>query len=382
MTLDELTTPITADQWKASIYDVMYRVGLNTTTWKPGAVVRTIVTATAIMLASLSKLIALIAGSGFLDLSTGPWLTLLARYQYGVERQPATFATGQVTITNSGGGIYEYDPGDLVFINATTRKTYRNTGSVSIGSLATVTIGIQAIEAGTGSTAQPGAINLFETPELGLSVTNAYSVVGIDEETDAALRVRCVEKLYTLGVAGAREAYSYWAKTITREDGSQTGVTRVKVSDGSAVGHVTVTIATATGAATAEDLARVDSELRRLVLPAGATLTTQNATALPISVACEVWVRGSTMTQAEVQNAITVSVREEIKSLDIGGELVATGSDQGYVFTDTIVKAIRTTTGINSTHAVLQTPATNVALGATQVAVLSGSVTITGFHQL
>lgn len=381
MTLDELTTPITADQWKASIYDVMYRVGLNTTTWKPGAVVRTIVTATAIMLASLSKLIALIAGSGFLDLSTGPWLTLLARYQYGVERQPATFATGQVTITNSGGGIYEYDPGDLVFINATTRKTYRNTGSVSIGSLATVTIGIQAIEAGTGSTAQPGAINLFETPELGLSVTNAYPVVGIDEETDAALRVRCVEKLYTLAVGGAREAYSYWAKTTTRIDGSRTGVSRTRISDGSTVGHVTVTIATSTGAATAEDLARVDSELRRIVLPAGATLTTQNASALPIAVACEVWVSAPTMTQAEVNAAITSSVVTFLYSVPIGGKPLVHGG-QGYVFRDMLEAAIVNTPDINVVHVTIATPSDSVAVGDTQVPVLNGSVTLTGFHQV
>ena len=123
VTLDELTTPVTVDEWKTSIYSVMGRVGVDTTSWKPGAVVRTIVTAVSIMLAALSVLIAAIAAGGFLELATGMWLTLLARYQYGVERQEATRATGQVTITNSGGGIYDFDPEDLVVLHATTQKS-------------------------------------------------------------------------------------------------------------------------------------------------------------------------------------------------------------------------------------------------------------------
>ena len=94
--------------------------GTKTTNWKPGAVVRTIVAVLAFVLAAFSVLTSLLAKSGFLELSSGAWLTLVARYVYGVERDTGSFATGFVTLDNAGGGVYSGDPDDLLFTNPTT----------------------------------------------------------------------------------------------------------------------------------------------------------------------------------------------------------------------------------------------------------------------
>lgn len=380
VTLDDLTTPITVDEWRTSIYDVMARVGTNTTSWKPGAVVRTIVTAVAIMLAALSVLSAFIAKGGFLELATGAWLTLLAKYQYGVERQEATFATGQVTITNGGGGVFDFDPEDLIVLNPTTHKTYKNVSAFHLGAGpgATITIDIISTESGTDSNSNPGAITEFETPYLGLTVTNTAAAVGLDEEADAPLRVRCIEKIYTLAF-GSRESYSYWGKTIKRENGEVIGVTRTRVSDGSIYGHVDVTVATATGVVPPADLTRIDSELRRIALPAGATLTTQSATAHAVAVTCEVWV-SSTMTQVEAQAAIEAAVNSFISSQPIGG-VILSGS-QGYLFLDALRAAISNTPDLGVLHVTFTSPAADVAIGSLEVATFSAPFTLTAYHQV
>ena len=86
VSIDDLTTPVTRDEAKASIYDAMGTVGVSTTAWRPGAVVRTMVAAIAILFAACTSLMAKIAKSGFLEFAVGTWLTLVARHVYGVER--------------------------------------------------------------------------------------------------------------------------------------------------------------------------------------------------------------------------------------------------------------------------------------------------------
>ena len=77
--LDDLTTPLTVDECKAAIYATIEARGTSTTAWEPGAVARTIIAGVSIVLAAMSVLIALIAKSGFLSLSEGDWLTVVAR---------------------------------------------------------------------------------------------------------------------------------------------------------------------------------------------------------------------------------------------------------------------------------------------------------------
>ena len=120
--LEDLTTPLTIAQVETAFYDGMAARGVDTTSWKPGAVVRTLVLIFAIITAALSRLIALLAKSSFLDDSSGDWLTIVARKTYGVERITGTFASGYVTLTNAGAGVYSGDAGDLVCSNSSTGR--------------------------------------------------------------------------------------------------------------------------------------------------------------------------------------------------------------------------------------------------------------------
>lgn len=330
--LDELTTPMTTEEARASIYDVLSRTGVTTTTWKPGAVVRTIVSALAIVLAALSTMQARIARMGFADLSEGEWLTLVARYAYGVERITATFATGLVRIDNASGAVYDLGAGDLVVSSPTTGRTYRSTSAVTIGALATnVLVPVAAEVAGAGGTAAPSTVTALVTTLTGLSVTNPSAIIGQDEESDAALRARCAAKLGSLSPDGAADAYRYVATTATDADGVSLGITRVRtIPDG--VGGVDVYVATASGAVTSTPLATVADAIEAQCVPLCVTARTHSAVAKNINVTATVWVRSSSgLSSAQVQALVQTALAEYLASVPIGGEVISPASGKVYV---------------------------------------------------
>src|SRR6185369_13530697 len=133
----DLLKPISLDAWKSSIVYVAGALGLKTENWAEGGYTRTLVALFAQLIKTSGDVVRLIAASGFLDTAEGDWLTLLAKQLYNVDRIQATTAkaVGGITLTNGGGGLYVFDPGDLIVAHAFTGKTYRNTtgGTLSPG---------------------------------------------------------------------------------------------------------------------------------------------------------------------------------------------------------------------------------------------------------
>lgn len=381
MTLDELTTPLTPAQIEEHIYAAIAARGVSTTGWKDGAVVRTLITAIAIVLGGLSELQAAIARGGFLELATGPWLTLVARYVYGVERNSGTFARGEVTLDNTGGGVYAGDPGDLIVVNSAKGKSYRNTASFSVGAFETgVTIPIQAIEIGSESTASPGQINQMETVLLGVTVTNAAAVVGTDEETDVELRTRCRESTGALSPNGPRDAYAYIAKSATAADGSPLGVTRVRtVADG--YGGVTAYVATATGAVSGGDVAIIQGEIERKAGPLAITPTVVSATAVPITVAYELWVLDSSgLSTSQIEEDVASALISLAASTPIGGDII--GASPGRLHLQAIEAAISKAVDGYLVDLVTSVPAGDVTLAIDEVPVLGGGSITATIHEV
>jgi len=256
-TLDELVTPLTSAEAETAIYSALAARGVTTTTWKPGAVVRTIIAGVAIVLAALSELQALLAQSAFLDFAEGAWLTLVARYFYETERGLGTFAAGNVTLNNSAGGVFSVAVGDLIVANGTSGKAYRNTAAFSIAAMQTgVIVPVEAVEIGSGSSSAAGTVTTMVTTMTGVSCTNAGALIGLDEDSDATLRSRCRSKWSTLGTGSTAPAFEYYARAASSE------VVRVSVREHdnlgvSADGHVTVILATASGAVSAAAIAAV-----------------------------------------------------------------------------------------------------------------------------
>lgn len=382
--LSDLTTPATSEEVKAKIYEVLAVIGVTTTTWKPGAVVRTMIAATSIVLAAFSRLQALIARSGFLELSSGPWLALVAKYVYGEDKRYATFAEGSETLINSGGGVYVLDVDDLILQNPETGKTYRNTEAITLGALATITITIRATEAGAASTSAPGAISTISTPPLvGVTCTNALAVIGLDDEEDPALRVRCAEKLGSLSPFGPWDAYGFAARNARRLDGSSVGVTRVRTSkDG--YGNVFLYVATASGAVTGTveqldtDLGVVDDAIQKLAAPLAVRGVTRSATNVVVPVTYRAWAYNTSgLTEDEITAAIEKRLVSFMPAQPIGGNVI---EGVGRLYVD----ALRTTIGAalpQLFHVELISPAADVVLTLDQVPVL-GAITPVAITQV
>ena len=380
--LDDLTTPLTVDECKAAIYATIEARGTSTTAWEPGAVARTIIAGVSIVLAAMSVLIALIAKSGFLSLSEGDWLTVVAREIYSTTRIEAVFATGTVTIDNASGNVYSIAAGDLILLNTTTGATYRNTATVNIGSAETgVSAAVQADQHGSAGAAAAGQIDDLVTAYLGLSVTNEAAIIGTDAESDPALVERAQEQVGSLSPNGPGDAYSYFAKGAVRAaDGTSVGVTRVKATpDGN--GDVDVLVATAVGAVTGDwddpdtDLGAVHLAMELNAVPLGVTLSTASATATTVNVVAELWIDERL---ADDDDAITASVMARLTTLmattPIGGVVIPPAG--GKLYLQAIEAAISAAVSGYLVDLEVATPAADASVTSTHALVM-GTLSLT-----
>lgn len=343
--IDDLTTPVTRDEAKASIYDALGTVGVNTTAWRPGAVVRTIIAVVAILFSACTRLIAEIAKAGFLEFSTGLWLTLVARHVYGVERLEATFGTGTLTLVNTGGGVFDVDPEDLIVRNPTTDKTYTNSAFFHLGAGGSVTITIVAQESGSPSTSAVGAITDFVTPLANVTCSNPTAVVGADEEEDGALRIRCREVLGARSANGPADAYASIARGAKRADGSSIGVTRVRpVKDG--FGNVYVYLANTTGTVLGDpedistDLGIINDQIQRYAAPLSVTAHTLGATPLAVAVTYRVWLLDTSgLSHAQLEALIEQALGKYLAAIPIGGYVIP--GEPGRIYFDDMKAAIK-----------------------------------------
>ncbi len=383
--IDELVQPLTAAQVETAIYAAMSGRGLTTSDWKPGAVVRTIVTALAIVLAALTVLIAFIAKSGFLEFAQDEWLDLVATHVYGTTRIQEAFATGIVRVTNTtgAGSFISVQPGDLVVKNA-AGKTYRSTAVFSLAATPGVyaDVPVRADEAGSASSTGAGTITTFVTTFVGCSVTNAVALVGSDVEKNEALRARARAKTGVLSPNGPRDAYSYLARSAKRANGTAIGVTRVRcIPDG--VGGIDVYVADADGVVTGTvgdentDLGIIDRDIQEQAVPLCITARLHSATTTTIGVNYELWVDSAIgLTEAELETAISAALAKYLGDVPIGGELLP-AVDGGYVYRSAIAAAITSVVGLERLLRLdLTAPAGNTSISATQAPLL-GSVSAT-----
>lgn len=382
--LADLTTPSTRQEVQASIYRVFGVLGVNTTSWGAGAVVRTLTVGVSATISVFSQLQAEIVRSGFLDLATNDWLTLVAKYVYGVLRNEATFAAGTVTLHNTGGGIFIVDAGDLIVATPTTPdpksgKTYRNDAAFVLGAGATVVVPITAIEAGADSNAGAGDITVLVTTLLAVTATNANALVGLNTESDPALRQRCSEKLGSLSPMGPWDAYAYAARNAHRSTGEPCGVTRTRtLKDG--FGNVTLVAANASGGITgtignlATDIGAVDEAVQQLAAPFAVTAHTEGAGTVSQVVTYELWAYNTSgLNDAQIADTVKAALETFTAKQPIGGNTLLPSDTTGYVWRDAFVATIAAALP-QIFHVIVTAPAADVPLTLSQVMTL-GAVT-------
>jgi hypothetical protein len=295
ISIEELLVPVTGDQQLEKFLTSLEALGLKPRAWREGGSLRTILRIVADAYAGFATSMLGFVRAGFLETSSGGWLTMLAYYVYGVSRIEATLATGQVTIVNGGGGVYSGGTaipiGGLTVANATTKKTYTNVAIVSLNPGDTLTIDVIATEYGSASSAIPGAVTTLITVLPGVTCTNVAAIAGSDAEKDPDLRTRCKNRLSIISGLGPRGAYSYAIRSAVRGDGSPVDINRESVSPSSSTGIVTIYVASPAGAPLLTDLPFVSASIEKYARPDTVTVSLNAAVPVAFSKTLTVWAR-------------------------------------------------------------------------------------------
>jgi hypothetical protein len=360
MTLDQLTTPITVNEAKDSIYTALGTAGITTTQWGSGAVVRSLIYVFALMLSVVSQVTAYVARSGFTAFARGDWLTNTAKYVYGVDRIEATYAAGTLRLSNTGGGVYSLAARALIVKRATvnsdgTKPEYVNQSSFTLGagSVAVPTvldISILAIEPGTRSSALAGTITEFTTPLLKVTCTNLADILATDQEDDSQLALRCGNKLGSLSPFGPYDAYTYAATTAVTTSGASSGITRLGMNaDG--FGNIYIYAATATGSSTGvtsdpnTPLGAAWLAMQNKALPIGTDMILINAAGTSFTLTYDVWIYSTAQkTSTEIAAAILAAVNTSIYHTPVGGNKTSSVAfTNGTYYLDDLKTAIFST---------------------------------------
>lgn len=372
LSIDQLTTPLTQDAVRADFVGRLVGLGIPADKWRKGGALSVMLTVTAAVFAGFTTLLAAAIKSGFLDFAEGPWLTLVAFYVYGVSRVEATFATGQVQLTNSGGGLYTLAAGAYQVENPTTGKVYANTSPFTLNPSSTLQIDIQAVEIGAASSSPAGTITAQQTSLLGVTVTNLTDVVGTDAEGDATLQQRCRDKLATLSGKGATGAYRYAVLSALRPDGTPVDINRVAKYADPDTGIVTLYAASPSGAPTTLDLGFASDNVEKLARPDTDRFDLFAATPIVLAASLVVWAtRTDGVSASDLQSEIQAALDAAVEIYPIGG-IPQPPSTAGFLyasFIDGVVKSVHP-----SIYAV--SGATDLPLTVGEVATLSVSIDV------
>jgi uncharacterized phage protein gp47/JayE len=331
----DLLATVALDEWKARIIAVANAVGLKTENWSEGGYTRTLVAVFSQLYKTAGDVVRIIAGSGFLDEAEGNWLEFLAKNLYGVDKIKATEAAAPnaLVLTNGGGGLFTYDPLDIVVAHQDTGATYRNTtgGTLNPGIGQTLTLDLEAEEPGTDSNAGIGTITVMVTTSLGVTCTNVVALAGLDAESDPELRERCRDSVAALAIGGIKKAYEFFAKTATDEDGNSVGVSRVKVATAAGDGTLTVYIAGPGGALGGPEVAVVQGVFDEEVTPYGLDATAVSASDLSVTAPGTIWIPSSLgLDTATARQAVFAALEAYVEALPIGGVVITPTAGRVY----------------------------------------------------
>lgn len=347
LTIEQLFTPKTRDEVLEEMLVIADALSFPARSWQPGSIARTILVIVAQVVSNLTILRVEFARSGFLDWARGGWLTVLAAYIYGVDRQLATFADGFITLTNVGDQSHDWEPGELHFAHAITGRTYTvqdgagGTYGPALAPGESRTYAILADEAGSASTAAPGAITIMVTPLPGVTASNGLALVGFDDELDEPLRARCREKLGSLSPNGAADAFSFIVKSDSPRFDPQPAqrITRTKTYLGSD-NEVHTLVANAGGDASA-DVPLLQARVDRWTSPIPFTSIVESAYSITIDVVGTMFVKGTTMTEAEINAKLASAFTTFFSGFPIGGYDTTGAGEEGMGYLDTdAIKAI------------------------------------------
>ena len=356
------------EQTKEVIYAFALTVAeateLDTTSWRTGDPTRSLFWVVSELFESLESVSAGFIRAGFLEWATGKWLRILARQVYGYDPDDATYGACTCLLTNAGGGVFDFEAGDLVARSSENGKTYRNTTAGTLDSLGTLELQFAADEAGSASNAAIGEIDELVTTYLGVTIENTTACIGRDDEPEASIKANCKGKIAALSPNGPAEAYTYVALNEALTGDSET--TRARAFADSDTNDVLLVLAGDAGGVSGTAVTAVEAACLTWCTPSTTTLTTQSADEVSFDVDYEIWIYESVnLTEDEIKAAIEDAIVAEVGRRPIGGDRKA-GDTAGKIYADRIQAVIETTYD-EFTFAVEMTGVVDVDLTDTQV---------------
>lgn len=274
LTIQQLITPMTTAQARASLVTVLQGLGLQPQNWAPGGIASSILTGAATLISLLSTQLANAIAQMWNPTATGAGLRMLSTFFYGVTPPSATFATGSYTLVNSGGGVYTYQAGQAFFSQPGGAVLYTNVAAFTLNANSTISITIQATTVGSPGNANPGTITNLVTAMLGVTGSNPAAVIGIDAPSDAAVRKLNTDSISVRGNAfGPRGAYAYAISVaVDSVSGDPVNVNRVSVSPSSHTSTVTIYVAAPSGTIPTTNLEGMAASIDLLARPDAITV--------------------------------------------------------------------------------------------------------------
>lgn len=366
---------------KAEIYryalGIATSIGLPVSSWQAGDPTRAQFFIEAEFLESLEAQRVGFTGSGFLDFAVGIWRPVIAKQGFNVDIPEASSATTTVTLTNTSGGVYDVDPGDLTLKNTTTGKTYHSTTGGHLpaklaGVNGTLDITVVADEPGSDSSAGAGEIDALVTTLGTVTCSNALAAIGVDEQDWSITKQQCLDKLGPLSPNGPKEAFAFVARNAALT--GTNAITDARVYGDSEFGEVTVYLRGPSGAVAEADRALVETAILKNATTLCVTPTVLSCTNVVVAITYSLNLyKSSNKTAAEAAADIEVALEALFAARPIGGDIAAPATGKLYrsLIESTILRVFP-----KAFNVVVSLPAGDTPLLKNEVAAL-GTVTPT-----
>lgn len=347
LTLQQLITPVTEDEALATALEILKQMGFQSTSWQSGSAQLILVRLFSRVWSTLTTVIAQIAAGGFTSLATGAYMTLVAKYIYNLDRNPASSTIGKIRLTNSAGApTHTFAAGDIIIADAvngaTVYHSFTNTEGGTLNPGTYLDIEFKADVPGVGSNIAPNVTLYLWTPSyVGMTPTNpAYgtsntwiTTPGQAEESDQRLAQRCMGRFDKLSYGNTDGAYRGWALDAVPE------LTRVTVLTSPGDGNVTLVGATDLGGLTPTQEGDIEDYVNGVTdgvgrRPLNDIFTAQSAvtvTSPALTVTAYVFPENA----ATVPALITSALLDLFGTTPIGGKKLV--GAQGYIFYDDMI---------------------------------------------
>jgi hypothetical protein len=344
ISLPTLLSPVTAAQARTTAVNQLVSYGIPANNWRRGGVFSTLLSVFCAIYAGLFSLVSQAINSMFLGTASGGWLAALAYYVYGIAAQKATFGTTAYTLTNTGGGIYSFAPGQFVCQCGINGNLFANVSTFSLAAgtpatPATATFDVVAQVAGIAGGAPANAITTLVTVMVSVAGNNSAACLGLDADSDAQVVAKCYAALAARsqkGPAGAYLAAIYGYSNVHGATNSVTGqpvnVNRVQVYTDPDTGNISVYLASPAGVPDANDIVGVQTAIDTVARPMGVVATATACTPVYANGTITLW---SDSVGAKAAQDVEVIAYAELlaafASYPIGGLTKPPGT-QGYLW--------------------------------------------------